>query len=192
MATKLEASPFIANLSMSLQEKKPFNLYTNSEIILIISGIGKSNSAMAVSYLVNKHDIKTLINTGAAGSTIDKLKIADVLQVNRIIELDRINIMNNKYVEYKLDTLELFENAALATQDKPVIELDDRKNVSKHAQLVDMEGAGFIQACNKFEVRGLVYKIVTDTPAHNSSESIIQNIKKTRDKLFKIITGVNI
>ena len=101
---------------------------------------------MAASYLIYKYNIQTLLNIGAAGSTVSDFDISDIFQINKIIELDRIDIKNYKPVIYETNTIESFENTTLATQDKPVISKDNRKNVSQFAQLVDMEGAGFIHA----------------------------------------------
>ena len=47
MATMLEAEPLIESLKLSKIEDKPFMLFQSTEHILVISGIGKANAAMA-------------------------------------------------------------------------------------------------------------------------------------------------
>ena len=41
--------------------------------------------------------------------------------------------------------------------------------------------------CQTFSAKSLIFKIVTDTPEENSVESIVKNIKKTRNILFDFI-----
>ena len=54
MATMLEAKPFVTNIPLDSVSKHPFPVFRNEHMILIISGIGKANAAMAAFYCCNR------------------------------------------------------------------------------------------------------------------------------------------
>ncbi|MFW2366544.1 MAG: hypothetical protein ACN4GW_09015, partial [Desulforhopalus sp.] len=84
----------------------------------------------------------------------------------------------------KTDFLEGFKLATLATQDRAIISVEDRREVSTLATLVDMEGAAVAQTCAKMGVRCLLFKFISDTPEHPEGEDIFANIKRYRMGLF--------
>lgn len=196
MATRLEAEPFLASGLFSMAEEQPFHVYRCGGFFLILSGIGKANAAIAATYLITKYNTETLYNIGAAGSTTDTLRLGDILHVDRAIDYDRPALITMKPRYLKPDTFEGYRTAVLATQDVAVVTAEDREKVGRLASLVDMEGAAFIQACRIFKVKNYLFKIVTDTPSHTEDRQIIDNIKETRELLYRFflnrfITGTS-
>ncbi len=187
-ATKIESHDFIKNYDLKISEKKPFKIFTNNKLLLIISGIGKANAAMAASYLIYKYATKIIINIGAAGSTVTINKIGDIFQISKVIEYDRPGLISKKIRILKPDFWQGFACATLATQDKPVIDNSHRQEISKYAELVDMEGAAVIQACRLWEARCYLFKFVTDT-AGDRDMDIIKNILSTRKIMFDFFTN---
>ncbi len=184
MATLLEAQPFVQGFGMSLVEKKPFKIYEGENLHLIISGIGKSNAAMAVAYLICKYEIETIYNLGAAGTVRSDMILGDIFHIDKVLELDRPKLMTKGIRELKPHVLKDFATAVLATRDTPVIEAGDRQETARHADLVDMEGAAVVQACRLFGVTCCLFKIVSDTPEHGKDMDIIFNIRRVRKLLF--------
>jgi adenosylhomocysteine nucleosidase len=183
-ATKIESAPFIKGLELKKIENDPFKVYNKNSIFLIKSGIGKANAAMAASYLIGKYKIDSVINIGAAGAATAEKKLGDIFHIDNVIEYDRPKLFRKSIRIYKPDTLKGFNLASLATQDKPVVSPAERRNVSKHADLVDMEGAAVVQACRLWDVKCYLFKIVTDTPEHKEIE-IIKNVYTTAGTMFK-------
>jgi adenosylhomocysteine nucleosidase len=183
MATKIEAEPFIRGLGLSVKEKKPIPVFEGRDIVLSISGIGKSNAAIAATNLINGYGPKRIINLGAAGALNNNFMIGDILHIDKIIEPDRPRLISHKPEVHKPDTLEGFDLASLATHDRPVLTQQDRARAGKLAELVDMEGAAIVQACRAFEIKAFLFKIVTDTASSGKME-IIKNIIHTRGLLF--------
>ena len=188
MATLSEAKPFITGLSLKQIDTNPFKVFSNDKISLIVSGIGKSNAAVAASYLVWKYRIDHLYNIGAAGSTKREKKIGDIFHIDNVIEYDRPLLANRGERFIKPDLLKGFPIASLATQDRAVIDEQDRERVSIYADLVDMEGASIIQACRLFNVKCYLFKIVSDTPDLKDEYDIVKNIKIIREKMFYYFT----
>lgn len=184
MATEMEAHPFINEKNTQKIEKKPFPVYRRENIYIVISGIGKANAAMAASYLIFKYGIRQMFNLGAAGAAADGFSVGDILQISSIIEYDRPALISMKPRYFTPDLLEGFKTARLATQDKAVVSLSFRSEVAGVADLVDMEGASFVQACRLFGAESYLFKIITDTPEHTEDRDIIKNIKKMRFDLY--------
>ena len=133
MATMLEAAPFIDGLNLTQEERNPFNLFKNNKIFLIISGIGKTNSALAASHLIHKYKLELLFNLGAAGALDKTHNLFDIVQVNKIIEFDRIDMKNGGKMEFIPDIFINFQNATLATQDRPTMAGDASGTLTKRA-----------------------------------------------------------
>lgn len=185
MATYIEAAPFIESGQFTPVEKKPIPVYQHKSLYLIISGVGKANAAIATTYFITKYNTEIMYNIGAAGSTTDRYRLGEIIQIDSVIEYDRPPITGSGVRHNRPDILPGFTCAVLATQDRPVVSADEREKVGKIASLVDMEGAAFVQACRLFRVKSYLFKIVTDTPSHTADKEIVENIRKTRDILFR-------
>lgn len=185
MATHLEAAPFIDSGTFTRIEMKPLPVYRNGSVYLILSGIGKANAAIASTYLITKYEPEIMYNIGAAGSTTEKYNPGDILHVDLVVEYDKPPLTGSAIRHIRPDVLQGFPAAALATQDRAVVTVEERDKVGKHASLVDMEGAAFVQACRLFKVKNYLFKIVTDTPSHITDHEIIDNIRNTRDILYR-------
>ena len=68
MATRIEADPFIQGLKLEKMENSFFHVYSNDDVTLIISGIGKTNAAMATTYMISTFSPNRILNPGACGS----------------------------------------------------------------------------------------------------------------------------
>ncbi len=119
-ATLMEAEPFIKILDMKETETRPFFIFKGKEIMLGISAIGKANAAMCTAYCCMKYQPEIILNAGAAGAVDDTREVGTIFQIKKIIEPDRPHLRSNTPWVQTPDTMEGFENAVLATQDKPI------------------------------------------------------------------------
>lgn len=184
MATHLEAKPFILELPMTNIEKKPFPVYRKKNITLIISGIGKANAAMACVYSCLKFKPSCIANLGASGATNKKLALGEPLHVKTAFDYDRPQFKSKAPHKFKPDILEGFSYAKIATRDSAVLDPEERKKLAKTADLIDMECASVIQACEKFDTKCYIFKFVSDTPEHTSDNDIVENIRIYRSPFF--------
>ena len=184
MATRTEAKPFITGLGLRQAPDRPFPVFYGSQIVLVICGIGKANAAMGTTYCCIAFRPSLILNLGAAGAVDRTLKLGDVFQISEIFEPDRPDFKTRGPVTHTPDTTGGFLTATLATQDRPVIDPEDRTNISRIARLVDMEAAAVVQVCRKFGITCRVFKFVSDTPEHTEELDIVSNIKKARSSFF--------
>lgn len=184
MATLLEADPFIGGLSLRPCEKDPFPVYENERFRLIISGIGKANAAAASAYLLLKFEPVGIFNLGAAGSTCMK-SLGECYHIIKVIEPDRPNLKSGEFHVHIPQIFEGFQTATLATQDKPVTDDLERREVSLYAQLLDMEGAAVVQTCERFHTECCLFKFVSDASDDDECLDIEKNIEQYRDVFYK-------
>lgn len=184
MATMLEAAPFIDSGLFVQIEEKPLPVYRHKSFYLVLSGIGKGAAAIASTYLILKYRTEVMYNIGAAGSATGNFQLGDILHIDSVLDYDRPNLTGSKPRFLKPDVIQGYSVATLSTRDSAVVTAEERERVGKLASLVDMEGAGFVQACRTFKAANYLFKIVTDTPEHPSHYQIIQNIRDTRDLLY--------
>jgi nucleoside phosphorylase len=143
-ALKSEAQPIIDHLNL---QKDSNNIYKNSDTKLIISGIGKLNSAIATTNLLSTNilaDDDMILNFGMCGSSYHE--VGTLLNINKII--DRCS---DKVVHLKEQN-----GITISCYDKAQKDLKD--------QTLDMESFGFYQASKKFiKVENIkIIKIVSD------------------------------
>jgi nucleoside phosphorylase len=179
MATEKEAESFIMELGLRKTESRPFSIFKKRDILLVISGIGKANGAMATACVCMKYKPAWALNLGAAGATKESANVGDIFQIEKILEPDRPHFRTNKPFRQFPDVLEGFADAVLATQDKAVIDKESFCEVSPIADLVDMEGASILQTCKRYEIPCYIFKFISDTPVHvNKGTQIMDNIRK--------------
>jgi adenosylhomocysteine nucleosidase len=177
MATGLEAKPVLDLLHPTQIEKRPCILYRRDKLILAVSGIGKASAAIATTYCCSLFRPSWVLNLGAAGATDTQCGRGGIFHVTTVLEPDRPYLGSNKPHVHVPEVLPGFREAVLATQDRPVIDLEDRKNVSVHASLVDMEGAAVVQAAHRFGIPCAVFKFVSDTPDDIDTDTITGHMK---------------
>jgi len=185
MATMVEAKPFVLGMSMIEYGKKPFPIFKNDKIILCISGIGKANAAMAAAYCCREFNPSCICNLGAAGAVGFFHPLGEIFHITKIFERDRPMLTSDKPMVYKPHVFDGFQNARLSTSDRAITDPEERMEISRFADLVDMEGAAIVQACRIFETRCYLFKFVSDTPEHIEDNDIINHIRKYRTSFYE-------
>ncbi len=180
MATMVEAKPFVRGMDLKELEKKPFPVFKNDNSILVVSGIGKANAAMATAYCCQEFKPSCICNLGAAGASGLSQPLGEIYHIDKIIEYDRPKLTSDELTVQQPDILDRFPTATLSTSDRAIIDPKERKEISVFSDLMDMEGASVVQACRIFETKCYVFKFVSDTPEHTEDGDIIKNIRSYR------------
>ena len=187
MATMLEAKPFVMGMSLKKLEDKPFKIYGRDGLILALSGVGKTNAAVTTAYCCHKFHPRSVCNVGAAGAAGFLYGLGEIFHVYELIEYDRPAMETGLPQKQRPDTLKGFPTARLATQDRAIVSPDQRKEISAHADLVDMEGASIVQACRLLSTKCVLFKFVSDTPNHITGEEIVSNIRQYREPFYEFV-----
>jgi purine-nucleoside phosphorylase len=129
-----EAKPIIEYFRLKFITKKPYRVYKNENIILIITGMGKKTYQLKD--ILEKEPIKKAINIGIAGCKDKNIEIGTLFIVNRRL----------KDIPY----------STLTTSTKPVNNPNEIKTT-----LVDMEAKYFLEVTKDIK-EVYIFKIVSD------------------------------
>ncbi len=177
IALKSEAEPIIDFFHLKKIDDKKFQIFKNEKITLIISGIGKIESAIATTYLSPKPDC-ILINIGICGSP--KHKKGELFQIKKIIDKSSAKVVH-------LKSKNIFNTQSITCCDTSQNDKVNFKNT-----LVDMESFGFYKSAKKFVKDENIYliKVVSDNISDNILtknevyELIFIHLKSIKEKLF--------
>jgi adenosylhomocysteine nucleosidase len=188
MATRLEAEPFITSLvPAEAPGRHPVPVYAGGRTVLAVSGIGKTNAAIATAYCCAVFHPRVILNLGAAGATGTAFAQGDIRHITSVVEYDRPHLRTTTPHIHVPSILPGFPTASLSTQDRAVIDKNIREEIARAADLVDMEGASVVQTAHTFGIPCYLFKFVSDTPDHTGPSDIIDYISAYRSSFFEFI-----
>lgn len=177
-----------------------------NEVVLVQSGIGKVNAAIATTLLIETYNVEAVINTGSAGGIGDGLSVEDLvisseLSYNdadaRVFGYDygQIPQMPSKY-HSDPHLIKVFITAAkkknwdikqglivtgdsFISNEKKIVEI---KEHFKDVLVTEMEGAAVAQTCYQFNIPFVVIRAVSDVADEEASLSFDEFIEKVGKK----------
>lgn len=175
VAMEEEALPFIKGLGLSetKEDIPPFTVYGNDNILLIISGVGELNAALASQYAILKYGCSSLYSTGCCGATGSLFKVGDIVSVERVFKRD-VDLTCFGYEKYQLpgvdtflllETDPLYKRADCYSSDEFVTA--NTKDMPSDA-VVEMEAYSVAYTAKKYNVSCRVYKVVSDICDNNT------------------------
>ena len=170
-ALYIEAKPLISLFNLKKDNSyTKFQVFSNEDVKLIISGTGKVKSATALTYLVSKEDIKKndyIVNIGFVASNKNS-QLGDIVYVSKI-QNAYSNFDFYPEMIYKHNFLE----GSLTTFDSIV-----EKKI-ENIEYIDMEAYGFFQTASIFFKKDkiMVLKIVSDILEDKVEDRILVDFK---------------
>ncbi len=166
----------------------------NNYVIVVQSGAGKVNAARTTQILIDKFEIKSIINVGSAGALTSKLNIGDIVIANKLVQHDfDITAFNHKkgyvsgigdYVECNNELVERLENISNNIKDETYkiikgiiasgdifcteIQMKNKIYTKFKAECVEMEGAAIGQVCYLDNIPFAVIRSISDSPNGNN------------------------
>lgn len=158
---------------LKLVQEEPFLEYcgniNDNELILVVSGVGKTNAALATSSALTKYNnIDYILNVGIVGGYKVKKHQPYVVNKTRYHDVD-VTVFNYEKGqipgspkwfltnEFLLNKLTDYKQASLLTGDTFSTNI-----LTKSSYLVDMEGASIYHTAHKFNKPVISLKIVSD------------------------------
>lgn len=179
VALHTEAKPLIEALKLKKIDEK-FEVFSNEEYILIVTGMNKINSIIATTYMLAKYKIEVTLNFGTAGTKDKSLRICEPILINEIIDFEtKANFYPDILIKHP------FKEDSITTFNSPV------KNQKFNTNLVDMEASGFYQASVKFlsPEKIFILKIISDylDISIPQKEFIIEIVSKNMDLIVEFL-----
>lgn len=190
-----------------------FNIlsYEDKQIIVVVSGIGKVNSAICTQLLIDRFGVDCVINSGIAGAVSDKLEIADIVFSTDLLQHD-VNAVGFGYKLGEIPRMEL--NSTFIGDEiilKKACEIADKykykyfkgrivsgdefvsSNVKKQwlkdnfdAMCTDMESASIAHVCYLNKTPFLAVRCISDTSDDRASMIYTEFEKIALEKCFNI------
>lgn len=185
----------VAVLKTNMKDKKEWTeanasftsgMIEQTEVVLVQSGIGKVNSAIAATLLFAKHEVDAIVNTGSAGGIGAGLAVGDVVISTELAYHD-VDATVFDYVigqvpqmpaRYPADqtlvkqTVEAAEKVGLKAKQGLILTSDsfvaDKKIVDQiklhfpEALASEMEGAAIAQVCYQFNKPFVIVRAMSD------------------------------
>jgi adenosylhomocysteine nucleosidase len=200
----------ILKLLDNVQEEKQFDLtfykgtLSNKICLVTKSGVGKVNAARTAQIMIDKYNIKQILNIGVAGACSPNINIGDIVIGNKFYQYDfDITIFNynlgyipkigdyiestNKYLDYAENS---FKNnfkvhiGTIVSGDKFISDKEEKINLNKKfsALCCEMEGASIAQVCYLSKVPFLVIRAISDTLNADIKEEYENFLKTASEK----------
>ena len=175
VALPCEAKSFIQAWHLKKQAtKQPFATYSNTETVVVITGIGKIAMAAAVGYTMAQFSSRTppiMLNVGIAGHRSEVL--GSCFLVDKITDAETNRRFYPQFAFNK------------SCQTLPLISLSEADGEYADDNLRDMEASAFYEIAIKFSSSELIHclKIVSDnieSPLGNIREDIVTDMLATR------------
>ena len=170
-ALYIEAKPLISLFNLKKDNSyTKFQVFSNEDVKLIISGTGKVKSATALTYLISKEDIKKndyIVNIGFVASNKNS-QLGDIVYVSKI---------QNAYSDFDFYPEMIYKHnfleGSLTTFDSIV-----EKKI-ENIEYIDMEAYGFFQTASIFFKKDkiIVLKIVSDILKDKVEDRVLVDFK---------------
>lgn len=143
----IEAKEIIKCFGLKKYEDKSFLIFSNKDIVLIVSGIGKTDAAIALSHALTLFpNHQKIVSIGIAAGK-KELEIGELVNVKKIIDLEENKVFHLKEIEN-------LKNVSIATSLTP--------QKTPKADLGDMEASAVYQVAKKYKKDLTILKIVSD------------------------------
>ncbi len=186
---------------------------SNSEIILVESGVGKVNSARTTQILIDKFDVDLIINVGSAATASDKLDIGDIVIGKKLVQHDfditafghpKGFISNvGQYLESDTNLIEKMKTIIKEVENKEFkivigtiasgdifcteIGMKNKIKTKFDADAIEMEGASIAQVCKLDNVPFVVIRGISDKPNGNNEITFEQYLEKASKRSANIV-----
>ena len=170
------------------------NNIEQKEVAVVKSGVGKVNAARVTQILIDKLNVKSIINLGAAGALSPLLNIGDIVIGEKLIQHDfDITAFDHDkgyitgvgdYIYSDIELIEKFKKAANNLKEKDYkiktgiiatgdifctdIEMKNKIYSKFDADCVEMEGAAIAQVCYLDNIPFIVIRSISDSPNGNN------------------------
>ena len=186
-ALYIEAKPLISLFNLKKDNSyTKFQVFSNENVKLVISGTGKIKSATALTYLISKEDIKKndyIVNIGFVASNKNS-QLGDIVYISKI---------QNAYSDFDFYPEMIYKHnfleGSLTTFDSIV------ESKIEDIEYIDMEAYGFFQTASIFfkKAKIIVLKIVSDILKDKVEDRVLVDFKdenpfaKSYDNIYKFL-----
>lgn len=181
------------------------------DVVLLQSGIGKVNAAMATTILMERFQPDAVINTGTAGGFSDTLSVGDIVISDEVVhhdvdatafgyehgqvprmparfKADATLMERTKRVVEQIDLY--YEIGLIATGDSFMSDETKIKHVKAlfpEMLAAEMEGAAIAQVCHQYETPFIIIRAISDVAGKDSPVTFEQFLQQSAKNAAEMI-----
>lgn len=184
------------------------------KVVLLKSGIGKVNAAMATTILLEKFKPKKIINTGSAGGFSTQLNVGDIVVSDEVVYHD-VDVTAFDYAYGQVPQLPptfranplLIEKAVKATAHLSINHkigliatgdtfMSNPNQIAKVREIfptmlaAEMEGAAIAQVCHQYNVPFVIIRSLSDIAGEDSPITFEQYLDDAAKNASKLILSM--
>jgi adenosylhomocysteine nucleosidase len=187
------------------------------ELVLVESGIGKVNSAVASTILIQHFNCEILIFSGVAGGLDPSLQIGDLVIAEELWQHDYGTIIDRELIAHRAGTLPLgipkknlpfrldgelktkIQQAYPEAHFGRILSGDTFLNCKEtrqqlfekfQAQAVEMEGAAIAQVAEQFGVCCIIVRSLSDLSGEESMGDFPTFLKEAAAKSYRVVNAI--
>ncbi len=165
----------------------------NQSIIIMLSGVGKGNAAMAAAMLITNYRPQAIINIGTAGGLCDDQEVLDVVIGTRVVQhdFDTSPVDGDEGIGLYFDSdqalcdsckrvcekMQVRNHSGLIASGDQFIDLyivDSLLHRYSDALCAEMEAGAIAQACTRFQVPFVILRSLSDIAVHDNNHLTYQ------------------
>lgn len=162
-------------------------------IVIMLSGVGKGNAAMATTILISHYHPHTVINIGTAGGLCDQEEVLDVVIGSRVVQHDFDTSAVDGIEGYGLyfnsdaalceccrsicDKMQVKSHSGLIASGDQFIDCYHVDSVLKQypdALCAEMEAGAIAQVCTHFHIPFVILRSLSDIAVHDNNHLTYQ------------------
>lgn len=196
-AMKEEAEAIIVRFSL-VEEKRMKNItvfggqYNNEKIILILTGIGKVQSALGTTFLFENYTFDRLVNIGIAGNIAGNIfKIGDVIFPTTFVQQDMYLPFEGRHLDYIKKPIEIknfrpeknigIYGGVCATGDEFVDKIERIQFLRDNfqADICEMEAFAILSVAREYDFLNncIVIKAISDGADNEAKDAHMDNLE---------------
>lgn len=207
-AMKKEAQAFLDELNFTKLENVCHDVYTaelnGKQLIAIISGVGKVNSAIATQFIIDNYKPEIIINAGICGGLDKQMDVLNTYLCEGAIEYDfdlskidpvpvgKLEEFETPIISFETIKFDEYSYKVVASGDHFYDEDEEASMiVNMGATLKDMESGAIAHTCNKNNQKLIIIKCLSDVRGKDAIRQYHENAllacKKLKDELLNLL-----
>ncbi|MBI5700781.1 hypothetical protein HZC34_02895 [Candidatus Saganbacteria bacterium] len=185
-ATIREARPFLEKFGQNVEDIDQHPLLvevSNENLVVCICGMGIERAANGTEALLENKKVGSIINAGIAGALNNNFNIGHVASVSKVVN----RISNSYYIPCGADLWTALPAAVLVTSPEPVFDDTARIELSKIADIVDMEFAEIARVCRDHKIKFSAIKAISDLAGGGDRARLYKNIDRLSDIIGELL-----
>jgi adenosylhomocysteine nucleosidase len=178
---------------------------SGNDVVLIITGVGKVNASIAASYALSIINPSEVVNIGMCGSLKPELhKQGQIVSIKEVFQHGVYIPLKGIQFEYLMDKIDLelpinkrisndeieFNEVVLATGDSFIDDIRTLLELSKKADVVDMEGYSFARVCQIYSVKLKIYKMISDSSNSEACDDFKKSLEIYDEKINNLLNRI--